>query len=307
MIHAAAANLLADRIPAQASPSLGEDEINVKDLLRVIWHSKWLVLLITLALTAVAVAATLIATKKYEATIIVSPVTDESSGGRLSSLVSQVGSIGSLSGLSDLPTAANSQKSETVAVLQSETLTERFIDSNKLLPVLYPNKWDPARNAWKSTDPREIPTLWQANVMFKKKVRTIAMDSKSGLVTMRITWTDPKRAAAWANGLVGLTNDYLRGKAIAKGERNIAYLSEQAAKTDAVTLREGIYSILQDEIKKMMLARGSDEYALKIIDPAVPPERASSPLPVIWISMGAVGGFLMALLAVFVRHWWRNN
>jgi uncharacterized protein involved in exopolysaccharide biosynthesis len=260
----------------------------------------------TLASTGLAVGAALLGTKMYQATTIVSPIADESSSGRLSSLASQVGGLASsLSGLAGLPTPANTQKSEVIAVLQSEAITERYIHDNDLLPLMYPQQWDAANHKWKVDDPKKIPTLWKANVYFKKKIRFLTTDNKSGLVTLVITWKKPDLAAKWANGLVKLTNDYLRDKAIAEAERNIAYLGEQAAKTDVLGVKEAIYSILQHEIQKMMLARGSTEYALKIIDPAVVPEKASSPQPVQWTLIGFFGGFFASLVVVFVRNWWK--
>lgn len=282
----------------------GEVEIGPKELLRIFWQGGVLIVLITVVFTGIAVAAVLLSSKKYQATVVVSPVADDSNGSRLSSLVSQVGSLASLSGLSGLPTASNTQKSEIVAVLQSEAITERYIRENGLLPLLYSKEWDTARQQWKTADPKKIPTLWKANVLFKKSIRFTVTEVKSGLVTMVITWKDPVLAAKWANGLVKLTNDYLRDKTISEAERNIAYLGDQAARTDVLGIKEAIYSILENEIKKMMLARGSAEYALKIIDPAVTPEKPSSPQPVIWTLMGLFGGFFVSLAVVFMRHRW---
>jgi uncharacterized protein involved in exopolysaccharide biosynthesis len=172
--------------------------------------------------------------------------------------------------------------------------------------VLYHKQWDPEKQAWKERDPKKIPTLWKANAYFKKNVRFVTTDNKTGLVTIIVAWEDPKLAAKWANDLVKMTNEYLRTKTVTESERNIAYLNNEAAKTDAVGVKEAIYTILQNEIKKMMLARGSEEYALKILDPAVPPEKAASPQLVTWTIMGFFGGFFLSLFVVFVRYWWRT-
>lgn len=281
-----------------------EDEITPKELVRLFWRGKFVIAGMTALFTCLALFAAVIGTKTYQATIIVSPVTDDSSGSRISSLVSQVGGLASLTGLSGMSSAATAQKSETIAVLQSEAITDRFIQTNNLLPVLFAKKWDPAKNDWKTADPQDVPTLWKANAFFKKRVRYVVLDNKTGLVTVVISWTDPARAAAWANGLVKLTNDFLRDKAISEAERNIAYLGAEAQKTDVLRVKEAIYSILQNEIKKMMLARGSAEYALKIIDPAVAPEKPSSPQPVLWTLIGFFGGLFSGFLIVFIRHWW---
>src|SRR5882757_8632770 len=106
---------------------------------------------------------------------------------------------------------------------------------------------------WAISDPEKIPTLWKANLDFKNKVRAVASDTKTGMVTLAITWKDPVTAAKWANDLVRMTNEFLRNKAIEQSEKNIAYLNEQAAKIDAVGVKQAIYSILQSELNKGML------------------------------------------------------
>jgi uncharacterized protein involved in exopolysaccharide biosynthesis len=287
--------------------SASKDEISLKELLQILWRGRLLALFITFAVTLIVAITALLSTKKYEATAIISPVASESNSGRLSSLISQVGGLAALAGVPGLPSAANSEKAEIVAVLVSEVLTESYIRSNDLLPVLYHKQWDSVNQKWKVSNPKNIPTVWKANAYFKKQIRFVTTDNKTGLVTLIIAWEDPKLAAKWANDLVRMTNDYLRDKTIAEAERNIAYLTDQAAKTQEIGVKEAIYSLLQNEIKKTMLARGSAEYALKIIDPAVAPEKAVSPQPVAWTTMGLFGGFVLSLFVVFVRHWWRTS
>jgi uncharacterized protein involved in exopolysaccharide biosynthesis len=145
-----------------------------------------------------------------------------------------------------------------------------------------------------------VPTLWQGNQRFKK-IRTVTTDAKTGLVTVSIVWKDANLAATWTNDLVKLTNDFLREKAINQAEADIAYLTEQANKTDVVAVRLGIYATLQGEINKIMTAKGTDEFALRIIDPAVPSEKPYSPQLMVWTLEGFVGGLILSLLIVVNR------
>jgi hypothetical protein len=249
----------------------------------------------------VGAAAVWISPKKYEATVVVSPQTGTSNSGELSSLGSAASQLGGIASLAGLSLGGNSAKAESIATLQSEALTERYIQENGLLPTLFPRKWDSQKNNWKTSDESKIPTLWQGNRLFDDKLRRVKENSRNGLVTLGITWTDSKIAASWANGLVKLTNEYLRDKAIKESEKNIAYLNEEALKTSVVRTRDSIYSLMESEIRKEMLARGSDEYALKIIDPAVAPEKPSSPQPVLWILAALCIGLLLSSTYIFFR------
>jgi hypothetical protein len=276
-------------------------DVTFGELLRGIWDSKWVVLAVSLALALAAGLVAKVLPKQYQAAIVVSPVTEDSSGGKLGGLSSVLSEVGGLSALGGLSLGGSTQKGEYVAVLQSEALTEDYIRSKGLLQVLYSKLWDPVTEKWTVSNVRKQPTVWKANQVFKKTIRTVIVDNRTGLVTMTIKWTDPIAAATWANDLVRLTNDYLRTKAIAESERHIAYLGEQASKTDVIGVKQAIYSILESEINKEMIARGREEYALRVVDPAFPPEMASSPVATLWAVVGMIGGLMICTVVVYVR------
>jgi uncharacterized protein involved in exopolysaccharide biosynthesis len=117
---------------------------------------------------------------------------------------------------------------------------------------------------------------------------------------MTIRWNDPRTAAKWANDLVKNTNDYLRAKAINESERHMEYLNDQLKKTTIVEAQKAIYALLQDEINTQMIAKGREEYALKVIDPAVAPEQAVSPGPALLAVLGFVCGTFVAVAGVAV-------
>ena len=283
--------------PARRSREL-RDDISVGELLEILWAGRVLIFVLPLVLGGVFLGYGLSAPRQYEAFITVLPVQSTGSrAGGVGALLSQVGDLASLAGLSG---TNDSKRAESVAVLQSEALTERYISENNLLPILYKQDWDPQKRSWKTTTQAQTPTVWKANRFFKKKIRGITED-KTGLLTMRITWGDPKLAAQWANGLVAMTNQYLRDKAIRESDRNIAYLNEQAAKTNVVEVRDAIFTALQSEIKTAMVAQGTDEYALKVVDPAIPPEVPANPEWWLWLFGGLLAGFAIAVPVVMVR------
>lgn len=275
-------------------------EISFTDVFGVIWTKRWTVLILTLLSTAAAGVATLVVKKNYTASVTLSAASGSGANGQMgalsSGLASQFQGLAALAGVSG---AGDVKKSETLAVLQSESLTEAYIRENNLLPILYPKLWDPATKKWKVSDPEKVPTLWKANQYFKKNVRSVVTDTKTGLVTLTIEWHDPNMAAQWANGLVRMTNDYLRNQQIEECERNIAFLTEQVVKTDVLGVKQVIYSILQNEIEKLMLARGSEP--LKVLDSAFVPELPSSPKLSLWLPAGFALGLVAALLVVFAQ------
>lgn len=280
--------------------------VRLRRFFAVLSAGRWWFIVLTLITTGIAVALVHVLPKKYEATVLFLPESSSGGGGGLGALSSVASELGGLASLAGLALPSDSKKAESMAVLQSEALTESYIEKNNLLPILYAKQWDAVQQRWKVTDATKTPTVWKANRLFKGGVRNVSTDSKTGVATMTITWTDPVLAAKWANDLVRMTNDYLRDQAIQQSERNISYLEDQALKTDQVGVKQAIYTLLQSEINKVMLARGSNEYALRVLDPAVVPEQRSSPKLSVLGPIGFLSGIMLALAIVLTRDAWRR-
>lgn len=279
------------------------DDADVADLIRELWRSKLIIGLFVLAGAVVATAQALLISPKYRATIVVLPLETDSGSGALGSLASQFGGLASLAGIS---LSGSNKRGESVAVLQSDALIANYITTHNLLPVLFSERWDQKSSSWRAGDQGKIPTVWLACNKFRGKIRTVNENRKSGMVELTIEWSDPRQSAEWANGLVELANAYLRDKTIQEAHRNIVYLTEQAKNTDIVDARRAIFSLLEQEINKEMVARGRQEYALKIIDPATVPETPSTLPSLIRVLLGTIVGGIIGAVTVMVRRAMRN-
>ena len=276
-------------------------EVSLREVFLTFWRGKWLIVSIGLGLAFAGGFASLIVPKSYVASSVVVSVSTSSGGGAMGGLGALASQFGGLASLAGVAVPGDSKKYESIAVLQSELITEKYIQDHNLLPIIFHKRWNTELGEWKDANTKKIPTLWDANAYFKSRVRTVSTDSKTGITTMSITWTDPKIAAEWANGLVKLTNEYLRAKAIRESDANMAYLNQQILKTDVVTMKQGIYTMLQGELNKATMAEGTEEFAVRTIDPAVAPNKPASPKPVVWTLFGLFVGLLISMIFVYYR------
>lgn len=141
------------------------DAITVRQLIELLWRAKWLIVGLVLGMALAAALLSKTQPRIYKAHVMVSPASNSPSAtGRIGGAGSQIGGLASLIGLS---VGGDSSKEESLAVLQSEALTQRYVSEQNLLPVLFPDQWDPVAKKWRAGKPEGVPTLWKANKLFE--------------------------------------------------------------------------------------------------------------------------------------------
>ena len=262
-------------------------------LISIWWARRLWVASITLLSVVGFFVVAQVTTPVYRSSLVMVPALSDSAGlGGLTSALGQLGGLASLAGINLGPQGSATE--ESLAVLRSRDFTERFIRSQGLMPLLYPDKWDSLNNKWR-VDVIEQPTLAQAYKLFDKRIRHVNSDTKTGLVTLHIDWKDPDLAAAWANALVDQLNAEMRNRATANSDAALGYLQKELVATTLVDTRLAIMRLLEAQVNQRMLANVTQEYAFRIIDRALPsdPKDPIKPRKVLLIVLGAVFGFFL--------------
>jgi uncharacterized protein involved in exopolysaccharide biosynthesis len=262
------------------------DPMDLFATLSLVWGKRWVVIGITSAFVVAGVAYAFLAQEKYRAEVIMSSSGQRSvpGGGALN----QLGGLAALAGV----TIGSNNLAIPIAVLQSSGLTREFIEEMKIEPVLLDGNAD---------DDKDIR---DAVMVFDRSVRSVYEDKKTGVVTLTIEWTDATVAADWANALVAKVNMQLRQQALEEAERNVDYLTREMAKTDVVSQQQSIGRVLESEMQKLILARGNEEFAFRILDRATPPKNRSSPKRAVIVLLSGVLGLIASVVFLLGRREW---
>jgi uncharacterized protein involved in exopolysaccharide biosynthesis len=215
-------------------------------------------------------------------------------GRALSALGGSLGGLASLAGF-NLP-ASSGDTERALAILRSRDFTDAFIRDLKLEAVLS------AECGLSLHGVRTSPaTVRRAYECFDTEVRSVQQDKKAGVVTLAVEWHDPAVAAQWANALVARLNGREQQAAIDEANRNVAFLNQQLVKTDVAEMRQLIYRLIESKTSDIMMASGRPEYAFKVIDPAVAPERRIRPRRVLQLLTGLVLGLMAGAGGTLLR------
>lgn len=279
-------------------PKIDSYEMSFREVARAVGQGKWIIGTISV-LTFVAVATySFFATRVYRAEAIVQPRQEQVGGAGLFS--------GPLSGVADLAGlnfAQQGDRAVALATLTSRAVVQPFIRERGLMRELYETDWNAETGTW-SVDP--VPTEWEAYARFTERVLDVSEDRKSGLVTVAVEWKDPRRAQEWVTDLIARTNVHLKTQAIEEGERNLSYLEGQSRKIGQVELQQAIYNLIEAELKKVMLAKGASEFALKTIDPAVVPTGHLRPKRLLLMALGLAVGVMLGVGLVVLMDIWKR-
>tara|TARA_B100001248_G_scaffold241598_1_gene208344 strand:- start:16918 stop:17865 length:948 start_codon:yes stop_codon:yes gene_type:complete len=276
----------------------GNEGIDLVAVTRKLLDCRKFIAIVGLLGFLVSVAIALAITPTYKAEITVAPVSENDGSGKLSSTLGNMG-LGFASNL--LGTNGDNKAEIALATIKSRAFLFSFMEDYDLLPVLFPKQWDAKRQSWKKQDPKKQPTLFKGHQLFVKKILKVTQDKKTGLVAMSIEWRNPQQAAQWANILVQRLNDQMRAQAIVEYEKQNDYLAREVQKTSVVHVQEAMFHLIETQTKEAMLANVTEEFAFKIIDPAIVPEERSKPKRKLIVAAGSFLGLFLGCFLVFAN------
>lgn len=266
-----------------------DDELDVAGLLRFYWQRRWLLLGVTTLATTLAIGWALLATEWYRAETVLAPATEAAQAnpaGQLAGLVAFAGLGG-----------GSTRSAEAIAILRSREFLRTFVDGNELTGVLAEAS---RRGGWRGGEAAPSADPQVAVALLRDRLLRVQDDGATGLVTVSLEWTDPGLAASWVNQLVDALNETMRERTLREAAANVEFLRAELAATQVVTLQQAVGRLLESELQKLMVARGSEEAAFRVLDRADPPRLPVRPNRPVIVILGASLGLILAVLWVSV-------
>jgi len=269
------------------------NEVTIAEVFGFVLRHKWLAIVAFLACLALGVSSIVLEVPRYRATVVAMPASPMGGEQR-----SQAGGLSGLAALTGIRFAGESVGlQETLAVLQSRSFTEAFITRHDLLPVLFAESWDSAEQAWLD-EIENPPSMDDAVRFFDRNVRYVEFDDSTRIIRVHIEWTNRFVAADWANALLDQLNEMIRSRAIEEASRAETFLYKELESTTNIEVERAIYELIERNVQKVMYANVNQEYALKIIDPAVvvDPERKVNMSRNLKLALSLILGAIMAVV-----------
>lgn len=293
-------------------------EINLSEVLDVLWKGKKLILAITSFLLLASIIYSLILPNIYQSRALLNPANE---GGGLGSAFSSLTGIAAYGGI-DVSSLENSQITDkALEKLNSLSFfTENFLPNiylpnlmavkswdSKTNTIIYDRKiFDEISNEWvRDYDfPQTlVPSAQESYEDFKDDFLEVTTNKKTGFISIAINHQSPFVSKEWVELIVKELNQFSIAKDKAEAISGIEYLNEQMAKTRFTEVKEVIAELLQKKIQELTLMEASEFYVLEYIDPPVVMEEKSEPSRIVIVLIGLFSGFILGIILVLFRKY----
>lgn len=299
-----------------------QDEIDLRDLFRILWAGKWIISGVSLGLGIVAVVITLSMPNVYRSESVLAPVNESGAGG-FAAIAGQLSGLASLAGVR----VGKEQVSKTaiaLEVMKSRLFITSFIKRHDILvPLMAGKSWDRKRKVLVLNDKKYnvktkswiasselsgsgIPSDWKAYKAFSKKLKV--MQSKdTGLVTVSLDSISPELAQKWLTWLIEDINEQMRERDIEEANKSIDFLKKEREKTPVAGMQQVFNTLIEKQMQTVMLANVREQYVFNVIDPPGVPEQKVSPRRAIIVIVSVILGGMFSSLVLIVLGLSRNS
>ena len=274
------------------------DELSLIQLWKVLINYKLLIVSFTVITTLGAIYITSTLPTIYKVKVLMLPA----SGGVATRASGGLGGLADIAGIS-LGGNAGAEGEQALARLRTRSFLANHIKEKKLKPILFADQWSEKEKQWTNQEPSNRKAS-----EFLLDMITTSMNSKdkAGLVSLLLEWENPinpNKIADIANSLVSSMNFHAKQRAIVEAKKSISFLEKELEHTSILNSQTILYSMIEDQMQKIMLANVRDEFVFKVIDPAYIPTHAENKPIFVIIFIGMILGiFVGSFFAVSVNY-----
>jgi len=293
-----------------------DDRLNLFELFRILWTSKFIIISITSAISLLALIYSLSLPNIYTSKTTLAP---QGSSDNITSTLGQLSSIAAFGGIS-LPADSATISQEAIKRITSYSFfSEYFLPNIKLENIMAVESWDPKNDLiiYDTNDFNAEKGIWIRNVKFPKTVIPsnqeafriyqdivkISEDKDTSFVSLSVDHVSPKIAKKWAEIIINEINSSMQNRDRKRAESSIEFLNDYSKSNNLQALQDAISNLLEIEMQTLMLTSANESYVYKVIDYPIVPEIKSKPDRPLIIIAGMLFGFLISLTLVLFRHY----
>lgn len=291
-------------------------EIDLIEIIGVLFKKKILILSLTFSATALAVIYSLSLPNIYTSKTLLSPTSTENS---ISNKLGNYSAIAGIAGI-NLPSNSNSKTSEAIERIKSFDFFEnQFLPHINLEDLVAAVNWNQSENAIKydkkifnNQDNKWVKEVNSSRLLkpsnqeaFEEyeKILLISEDKNTSFISMEIKHVSPYISQKWSQLIIQRINSHMRDLDKIEAINSIDFLNSSAQKAQLSGLKDVISNLLETQMRILTLAEASEYYIFKIISSPLAPEKKSGPSRAIICIIGVFFGLFIGIVISLTAHY----
>lgn len=265
------------------------EETTLADIYRLFIKRKY-TFVVTVAVSVIATGVvSFLLPKIYEAKAVILPVSrQEPAAAEKSVMAAQFGLA--------VPDATDS--SEVVSLLESNVLKARIFKKCGLLPMLVEEEDLKGKS--------ENERLWEGIRALRKTLR-VDFKRKENIIELSMQHREPAVAVRVLACMLEELTGQITGEAKRVADTNRRYLESLIDETSDPFIKAKIYSLIAEQIETSMLTEVKENFAFKVIDPPLEPDRKVKPNIPLNLAFSFVLSSFAGAGVVFLREYMDNH
>lgn len=165
--------------------------------------------------------------------------------------------------------------------------------------------FNPANSKWQyyGKDNNKAPTLQDTHGDFLNII-SFNQDVKSKFVTVSVVHKSPSIAHEILKNIIDGLNEEIRKFDNDQAKKSLEFIEEKSANISSANFRKTINEMYNAQLHKLMLTEVSNDYAFRIIETPVVPEKKYKPSRLLVLMFSSLLGFFLSIAYVIV---FKNN
>jgi uncharacterized protein involved in exopolysaccharide biosynthesis len=293
--------------------SYSDQDINVQELLSVIWAQKLLIILATLFAGFGSIIYSLSLENEYTSQAILTLAGQEAQSGSMGGSSGQLGGLASLAGIS---VGGTSNKAAlAIKTIESRDFLKHLLQFEGVLSTLvgiqqYNQKTQEVTyEDGFSSETTLVPDDLLFLEIYKAFRGTINLsdDSKTGLISLSVTSKSPKAAYDLAIIILRELNNVYRAEALEESSKALSYLNNKLSSTMQNEVKKSMSQVIESQLKIQMFANIRENYLLKPFDNAFIPDVKSGPSRSVICIVITLSGFFIAIISSLAAYFFTKT
>jgi len=280
------------------------DEINLKNLARSFWKSKYFILFISLVFFVFAIfyALSLPNIYKSEATLI-DPSASSSRQSDFAAIADRYSGLANMAGIS-IGGGQSSQTDLVLAILKSRDFFNKYYENKDLLKdLIYFKEYDHVNKKNIYISSNIFDDSFDNSFKLFHEHFSSSKDIKSNLVTLTFEHQSPSIAKKWLDKIIFDINKYVKDKEVEKATATYDILANEIVSINNPDLNFMISKLAEKQIQTITLSKVTNEFAFQVIDSPYLPEKKFKPYRTWVVVLITIIGFIISSFLVLITYY----